>query len=117
MTVQMTITLLLLYPLARTYKAILMPRIAVVRSTLLSLGRGRSTRHATYADPERPESAKLDRDGDLSLDDGVQGSPLEVVMVLIFVDMTPINICRGSFVVVDGGEWVIVGGERVGWML
>ena len=75
MTVKMTITLLLLYPLARTYKAILMPCIAVVRSTLLSLGCGRSTRHATYADPERPESAKKDCVEHLSLEDGIQGFP------------------------------------------
>lgn len=58
MPVEMTITLLFLYPLARTYKAILMPGITVVRAALLSLGRGRSTRHTVDADPERPESAK-----------------------------------------------------------
>ena len=61
MTIKMTIALLLLHPLPRTYKAILMPGIAVVRSTLLSLDRRWSTRHATDADPERPESATTSR--------------------------------------------------------
>ncbi len=46
MPIEMTITLLLLYPLAWTYKAILVPGISLIRSTLLSLARGRSARHA-----------------------------------------------------------------------
>lgn len=76
MAIQMTITLLLLYPLARTYKAILMPGITVVRSTLLSLGRRWSTRHATCADPERPESAKLGRSGTSAWKDGPRLPPV-----------------------------------------
>lgn len=46
MPIEMTITLLLLYPFARSYKAIFMPSISMIRSTLLSLARGRSARHA-----------------------------------------------------------------------
>jgi hypothetical protein len=44
--IEITITLLLLYSLARSYKAILMPGISLIRSTLLSLARSRSARHA-----------------------------------------------------------------------
>jgi hypothetical protein len=47
MTVEVTITLLLRDPLTRTYKAILMPRISLVRNTVRSLGAGWTTRHAT----------------------------------------------------------------------
>lgn len=48
MAVEMTITLLLLDPLAWPYKAILMSGITMVRSTLLSLGcRLGTRRHAT----------------------------------------------------------------------
>ena len=37
MSVEVTITLLLLYPLAGSYKTILMPGITLIRSTVLSL--------------------------------------------------------------------------------
>jgi hypothetical protein len=47
MAIEMPIALLLLHPLAGPYEAALMPGIALIRSTLLSLGCGRSTRHAT----------------------------------------------------------------------
>lgn len=47
MAIEMPIALLLLHPLAGPYEAALMPGIPLVRSTLLSLGCGRSTRHAT----------------------------------------------------------------------
>jgi hypothetical protein len=40
MTGEMTITLLLLNPFHWAYKTILMPSVAMVRSTLLSLGCG-----------------------------------------------------------------------------
>jgi hypothetical protein len=40
MTVEMTIALLLLHPLARAYKATLMSGIPLIGSALLSLGRG-----------------------------------------------------------------------------
>jgi hypothetical protein len=46
MAVEMTIALLLLHPLARPYKTILVPGIPLVRSTLLSLCCGLATRHA-----------------------------------------------------------------------
>lgn len=45
--IEMAVALLLLHPLARTYETTLMPGIPLIRSTLLSLGCGRSTRHAT----------------------------------------------------------------------
>ncbi len=40
MAVEMTVTLLLHYPLAGPYQTVLMPGIPVVGRTLLSLGRG-----------------------------------------------------------------------------
>ena len=46
MPIEMTIALLPLHPLARSYKPILMPGIPLVRSTLLSLCCGLATRHA-----------------------------------------------------------------------
>jgi len=46
--VEVTITLLLRDPLARSYKAILMPSVSLICNTLLSLGTGGPTRrHAT----------------------------------------------------------------------
>lgn len=45
--IEMPIALLLLHPLAWAYETVLMPGIALICSTLLSLGCGRSTRHAT----------------------------------------------------------------------
>lgn len=47
MAIEMPVALLLLHPLARPYKSILVPGVPLVCRTLLSLGRGRSTRHAT----------------------------------------------------------------------
>jgi len=48
MPVEVTIALLLRDPLARSYKAILMSSVSLVRNTLLSLGTGGpSRRHAT----------------------------------------------------------------------
>jgi hypothetical protein len=47
MAVEMTITLLLLDPLPRPYKTILVAGVSMIRSTLLSLVRSRGTRHTT----------------------------------------------------------------------
>jgi hypothetical protein len=47
MPVEMTIALLLRDPLPRAYKTTLMPRISLIRNTLLSLGAGWTARHAT----------------------------------------------------------------------
>ena len=44
MPVEVTIALLLRDPLARSYKAILMPSVSLVRTTLLSLGTGGASR-------------------------------------------------------------------------
>lgn len=55
MPVEVTIALLLLNPLSWTYESALMASVSLVGSTLLSLGCGGTSRHATAPTPERSE--------------------------------------------------------------
>ena len=55
MSIEMAITLLLPNPLSGTYESTLMASIPLIGSTLLSLGCGYSSRHATLLTPEPSE--------------------------------------------------------------
>lgn len=57
-SVEMPIALLFLDPLPWAYEAALMASIALIGSTLLSLGRGCSSRHTTVLTPEPSEGQR-----------------------------------------------------------
>jgi hypothetical protein len=75
-TIEMTVTLLFLYPLSRAYKAILVSGVTLVRSALLSLASTWSFAHAPMLTQSDFRVSEVDV-RKTSARSNVQGSPVE----------------------------------------